>query len=278
MNRLITVRTTDKDKSLLSAPPRSNAISIIRTSEHKLIFGEGNAKLTNVHTFSLPAGYACPHAKECLSKADRDTGRITDGKNTRYRCFSASAEALFPSVRRARWYNLEALHGMSRKAMADLILASLPAKAHTVRIHVAGDFYNQSYFDAWLAVAIARPDVHFYAYTKSLPYWVARLGKIPDNFVLTASKGGKHDDLIPRYGLRQAVVVFSEFEAGLLGLPLDHDDTLAMHQVGDFALLLHGPQPKGSDAARSISELRRQGMWGYGQKADQRRRVSLATV
>lgn len=244
----------------------------------RLIFGEGNAKLNGIHTFSLPAGYACPHANECLSKANRDTGRVTDGPRTRYRCFSASAEALYPSVRRARWHNFEALRGLSRKAMAALLLASLPTKARTVRIHVAGDFFSQAYFDAWLAVAITRPDIHFYAYTKSLPYWVARLGHIPANLVLTASKGGKGDEYIPRYGLRQAVVVFSEFEAGLLGLPLDHDDSHARQPGGDFALMIHGPQPAGSEASRAVHERRRLGDWGYGQKADNRRRVSLATV
>ena len=33
------------------------------------------------YTFSLPSGYSCPGASECLSKADKDTGKITDGKD-----------------------------------------------------------------------------------------------------------------------------------------------------------------------------------------------------
>ena len=32
-------------------------------------------------------------------------------------------------------------------------------------------------------------DVEFWAYTKSVNYWVSRLNKIPKNLVLTASRG-----------------------------------------------------------------------------------------
>ena len=171
-----------------------------------LKFGKDNAKL-DAHTFSLPAGHACPHAKECLAKADRETGRITDGKATRFRCFSASQEAIFPSVRAARWHNFEALRGLTRDGMVRLILTSLPSGATVVRIHVSGDFFSQAYFDAWCAVARQRPGILFYAYTKSLPYWCNRLGAIPANFQLTASLGGKHDELARQHGLRTALVV-----------------------------------------------------------------------
>ena len=33
-----------------------------------------------IYTISLPSGYTCPFAVDCLSKADRITGKITDGK------------------------------------------------------------------------------------------------------------------------------------------------------------------------------------------------------
>ena len=49
----------------------------------------------NIYGFSLPAGYSCPFADECLSKADRITGKITDGPDMKFRCFQASLEAVF---------------------------------------------------------------------------------------------------------------------------------------------------------------------------------------
>jgi hypothetical protein len=250
-----------------------------------LIFGKGNAKLHGVATFSLPAGWACPGAKDCLARADRETGKLKDGPATLFRCFSASQEAMYPSVRQARWSNFQLLRGLDVESMADLIAASLPRKAATVRVHVSGDFFSQDYFDAWLAVASRRPEVTFYFYTKSLRFWVARLddvgtgrapGKVP-NFVPTASRGGREDDLIGLHGLREARVVYSQSEADALGLDVDDDDTHAMAHGGDFALLIHGMQPPGSQASKAVSALRAQGEFGYGERADARR-LALAVV
>jgi hypothetical protein len=250
-------------------------------STNSLFFGDGNAKLKDVFTFSLPSGHTCPFAAACLAKADRVSGKVTDGPHTQFRCFSASQEAVYPSVRDARWRNLEALKGLSVNAMADLIAEQLPLRARKVRVHVAGDFFNQSYFDAWLEVARRRPDVLFYWYSKSLRLWVARLEEVGDghmpgtvpNFVPTASEGGKDDHLIELHGLRSAVVVFSEQEAVNLGLTIDHDDSHAMHHGESFALILHGAQPAGSAASKAVYALRQGGDYGYGEKADARRKA-----
>lgn len=238
-----------------------------------LVVGKGNAKLKGVHTFSLPAGWSCPAARDCLSRADRQTGKVKDGPETEFRCFAASDEARHSSVRRARWHNLGLLKAAGgADGMARLILDALPASARTVRVHVSGDFFSQDYFDAWLEVARRRPGVRFYAYTKSLPYWLARRDAVPVNLILTASRGGRHDHLIQSNGLRSARVVFSEAEAADLGLEIDHDDSHAMNPGPDFALLIHGSQPAGSEAARAIATLRKAGEYGYEKAADEARR------
>jgi hypothetical protein len=41
-----------------------------------------------------------------------------------------------------------------------------------------------------------------------------------------------------------------------------------MRHGADFALLIHGSQPAGTEASKAISALRKQGEFGYGQKAD----------
>ncbi|QDU18462.1 GP88 family protein [Urbifossiella limnaea] len=243
-------------------------------ARHPLKFGQGNGKLPpTVTTFSLAAGWSCPFASACLSRANRRTGRIRDGRHTQFRCYAASMEARRPSVRRARWHNLQALRACrTAEQMTSLLLDSLSPFARLVRVHDSGDFFSQDYFDAWLAVARARPQSTLYAYTKAAPLWVARLdqvgnghtpGPVP-NLVLTASRGGTHDDLIDEYGLRSARVVFSEQEADDLGLDVDHDDSHAMAHGPDFALLLHGTQPPGTPAARAVAALRRSGFYGYG--------------
>lgn len=217
---------------------------------NKLYFGLGNAKLSAaIATFALPAGHACPFAGECKSQSDRYTGKITDGPGCRFRCFSATNEARATTVREARWRNFELLQkAKTVQGMADLINNSLPPFVNYVRLHVAGDFFNETYFKAWLNVAIANPAITFYAYTKSTPYLVKYKTKLPANFRLVASKGGKRDDLIAKHDLVSAEVVFSTEEARRKGLEIDHDDSLAIKAVKSFALLLHATQPVGSVA------------------------------
>ena len=229
-----------------------------------LKFNKGNAKLSQkIFTFSLPAGYSCPGASECLSRAGRHSGEIKDGLTTKFRCFAASSEAMYPAVRKQRWENFDLLKGKTTAQMWTLIQESLPKKAKIIRVHVSGDFFNEDYFDAWLHVARCNPDRIFYAYTKSLHLWVGKKDSIPANFKLNASRGGIHDWMIDTYGLKSAEVVFHPDEAKAKGLEIDHDDSHAYKSDKSFALLLHGTQPKGSVASKALSALRKLGWKGY---------------
>lgn len=217
----------------------------------RLLFSKGNSYLPkDVHTFSLPSGWTCPGADQCLSKCDRTTGKISDGPNTVYRCYSATCER-YPSVRERLWHNLTMLRGLSFGEMVALIRESLPEDMLHCRLHVHGDFFSQDYFDAWLTVAGHYPGIRFWAFTKSLPFWVSRLDRVPENLVLQASKGGKHDALIAEHGLKFAEVCYSVEEAEAKGLKIDFDDALARVPGPPFGLLIHGQQPKGSKAAQA---------------------------
>jgi hypothetical protein len=266
----VAVKMSDKN----IAETERKVIRIHESGDVQLRFGKANAKLAElergasikyiVATFSLPAGWTCPFAVDCLTKADRITGKVTDGKQMEFRCFAASDEARSPDARKLRWHNFDSLRQLDSASMAKLIDRSLhidkhARKANVIRIHVSGDFFNQAYFDAWCAVANMNPDTVFYAYTKSINYWVANLGAIPNNLNLTASWGGRHDALIGEYNLKSARVVFSEDEALQLGLTIDHDDSHAAFGNASFALLVHGTQPKGSKASAALSTMRANG-------------------
>lgn len=215
-----------------------------------LKFSYGNGKLSKgTAIFNLPAGHSCPFAKSCFSKADRLTGKITDGPDTEFRCYAASLETR-PHVRAAHWHNFELVKGKTVSQLTSLIANCLP-DAVRYRIHSSGDFFSQAYFDAWLAVARMHPTRIFYAYTKALPYWIKRMDSIPANFILTASWGGKHDYLIESHGLKSARVVPDEETAAEMGLPVDHDDSNAYEHNNDFALVIHGTQPAGSVWAKA---------------------------
>lgn len=234
--------------------------------ENLLKFKDANGKLKKMakklgiklKTFTLPAGYTCPGAKDCLAFADKKTGKIKDGKDTQFRCFMASLEAVFPSLREMVWENLRLIRNELNEGYmqcADLICESLPKKFDVMRVHVGGDYFSLEYLKAWIEVAKRNPDKVFYSYSKSLHLF--KQFALPENLVLTASRGGKYDELIDLHAWKEAVVVYSEKEAADKGLEIDHDDEHAAFGEDDFALLIHGTQPKGSAAAVALKEVKR---------------------
>jgi len=189
-----------------------------------------------VWTWNLPSGFTCPGALQCLTYADRKTGKITNGHLQTFKCYSAVTER-FPAVRNRVWANLDALKGKTKYEMADIILSALPVTASHVRIHAGGDFFSQEYFDAWLNVCFSKPLVAFWAFTKSIPFWINSMADVPSNLTLQASVGGKHDHLIAIHNLKHARVVYSVEEAARINLRVDTDDTMAMSGTESFALL-----------------------------------------
>ena len=225
-----------------------------------------------IYSLDLLSGYSCPYAEKCLSKAvvqDNGKRKIRDGKHTEFRCFSASQEVQYTNVYNSRKHNFDLLRKQNHEEMVKLINSSLPENAGIVRIHVAGDFFSLPYMHAWYMVAALNPNVLFYAYTKSLKFWVGGINELPilHNFVLTASYGGRDDHMIDEFNLRSTKVVFSEAEAEELGLAIDHDDSHAAKpslRDNSFALLIHGTQPAGSQASVALKELK--GVGSYSRK------------
>lgn len=244
----------------------------VKYDESKLYFSRGNAKLSNdIAIFSLPAGWTCPGAKDCMARADKETGAITDGKHMKFRCYAANSERQYKRARLSRWKNFNLLKGKSREEMATLIYESIPEDVYKIRIHESGDFFSEAYFLAWCDVARAvGSKVTFYAYTKSLNTWVRNQEQIPENLVLTASRGGQFDELIDEHGLNQCEVVFSEDEAKDKELEIDHDDSHAINGDTHFALLLHGMQPEGSEAREAVEKLWEQNKGSYCRSGSRR--------
>lgn len=177
-----------------------------------------------VYEWNLPTGHTCPFALECLVKVNRATGKF-ENKSNAYRCYAASPER-FPAVREHRWNNFEWVKNGNKPI--------IPKGCKSIRIHSAGDFFSQAYFDMWLEIAKENPHIEMWAYTKSINYWVNRISCIPSNLVLTASYGGKHDKLIAEYGLKCAIVVQSKGDALL---PIDYNDDFARIPNQSFYLL-----------------------------------------
>lgn len=233
----------------------------------KLKFSPANSKLKKlekklgkkVYSFDLSAGHTCRYAKLCYSKAiESPEGlRIQDGKETEFRCYAASQEVLYKNVYLSRKYNTDLIKscGNNIKKIEELIGEALPSRADYIRLHSSGDFLTLNYFIAWMNVARKNPNKTFYAYTKSLPFWIHEKDNIPENFILTASYGGKADDLIEKHNLRYAKVVYSAYEAKKLKLPIDFDDSHAATKSGNFTLLIHGQGIKNSRHSKAVARL-----------------------
>ena len=180
----------------------------------------------DVYEWNLPTGTTCPFALECKVTVDRITGKFDIDKG-QYRCYAASPER-FPGVRNHRWNNFEYVKNGG--------IPILPKDCMNVRIHAAGDFFNQAYFDMWLEVVRNNPTINFWAYTKSISYWVNRINNIPSNLILTASYGGRQDELIELHNLKN-VKVFSTEDDIIEGRPIDNNDDYARISNINFALL-----------------------------------------
>ena len=225
-----------------------------------------------IYSLDLLSGYSCPFAKACLSKAvdgQNHKRHIVDGPDNEFRCFSASQEVQYTNVYNSRKHNFDALRGLHLNDMIHELNQSMPDNLGICRIHVAGDFFSPDYMFAWINMAMMHSDRLFYAYTKSLSYWMKYqeyTDKV-DNFVLTASYGGRNDSMIEENNLRSAKVIFSEEEAG--DLDIDHDDSHAARpslKNQDFALLIHGTQPKGTTAAEALKALKGKGSYSRKRK------------
>jgi hypothetical protein len=194
-----------------------------------------------VYEFNLPTGTTCPFAQECKVTVNRLTGKF-DIKKGAYRCYAASPER-FPGVREHRWKNFE--------LVANGIVPDIPKDCKAIRIHAAGDFFNQSYFDMWLRIAIENPNIEMWAYTKSLGYWVNRLHSIPDNLTLTASYGGRLDYLIAEQNLKN-VIVYPSAKDVPNDRPIDNNDDFARMPNVNFALLDNMKVSKKSPVIRNL--------------------------
>jgi hypothetical protein len=87
----------------------------------------------------------------------------------------------------------------------------------------------------WLKLCEKHKEIEFWAYTKSVNYWVNRLNEIPSNLVLTASRGGKNDNLIEKHNLKNVEIIKKKEQAN--GRPIDEMDIQARIPNVNFCLI-----------------------------------------
>lgn len=128
----------------------------------------GNSKLTGMYMFNLPATKAVC-SMQCPG------------------CYAAREQARFPSILAARSTRLEAAMQPTFASNVISELNSLRKLPKHFRVHASGEFFSQTYVDAWVQIAKAFPSVTFYTYTKRLKdFDFSNLSVLP-NFVLINS-------------------------------------------------------------------------------------------
>jgi len=250
-------------------------------NSNQLTWRIGNAKLRkNTIHLSIPAGWTCkPWATECYTHAAPHTGKITDGKQQKFRCYAATMEAVYPSHRKSLWNNYQTLlyniHDTAKlyntllHSVVPIINEYYEEHEHWPKIRIfgtSGDFWHKNMYLACIALATFLKDIRVYWYTKAIPLWIKYNRLIPPNLEQNASLGGRYDHLIYEHNLKYAKVVFSFDQARKLGLPIDKRDELASEPGGSFAIPLHGVQPKGSEASTALQIMKREGFRGYSKR------------
>jgi len=141
---------------------------------------ENNAKIFN---FSIPAyktksgKITCPFADSCVKYCYAQKGNYTR--------FPKIAELMEQKYKISKTDNFITL-------MNEEIIKK---KATHIRIHDSGDFYSIAYLQKWLTIANDNKEVIFYAYTKSIKFFVNGL-LLPKNLKIIFSEGSKTDNLI----------------------------------------------------------------------------------
>lgn len=138
---------------------------------------------TKIFNFSIPAyktrsgKITCPFADSCVKYCYAQKGNYTR----------------FPVVQEL----MEQKYKISKTAeFIPLMNEEIRKKKAThIRIHDSGDFYSPTYLQKWVDIATQNTDVIFYAYTKSIKFFVNGL-LLPKNLKIIFSEGSKTDNLI----------------------------------------------------------------------------------
>ena len=259
-------------------------------------------KEPKVYSISLLSGFSCSFAKDCQTYAieNKITKKRTvlDGKNAKYRCFSAIQESQYTPTYNQRKHNLDSILAIRNdvEKITDLIMASLenpadknknslPKNADYIRVHVGGDFVTSEYMLAWFNVGRLNPNIKFYAYTKAIGWMQDNEDMRPKNFRMIASVGSKQDHLIVKFSLFRKFLSFLKiskkvetltadvvFHPNDTKLPIDDNEYYAINDKrsffnpsGSFSLSLHGTQKKDSLGSKALSRMKEEGIkFSYG--------------
>jgi len=200
---------------------------LVKTAKH---WEERYGTAASFLSFNIPqlrsetGAVTCPYAGDCAKV-----------------CYASQGRMAMSQARSARERNLSAIKRLrSTGKIADAILEDLSHKQVVthIRIHDSGDFYNRSYYRAWVQAAKERPDLTFYAYTKSIP--LIEWDSHPRNFRIVQSLGGKRDHEVDLDRPHSRIFVSHDERRALGYCDGNVDDMPAVLGYKKIGLVYHG--------------------------------------
>jgi hypothetical protein len=132
-----------------------------------ITYGEGNRKIGDVFTFSLPSKKTCPGRSAWCEQ----------------NCNMIKFEKFRPTCRHA--YNRNLTLAKDTEQFRRVVIGTLPRILFCMRIHVSGDFWSKEYIHSWVKICKAFPQIKFWSYTRSwnhpeLGYSMKKLKSLPN--------------------------------------------------------------------------------------------------
>jgi hypothetical protein len=173
-----------------------------------------------VFNFGIPAQDTCFWAGECKKF-----------------CYASKGAYIWSNVKPAFQYRFEV--SKTNDFIVMMKGEILSKKATHIRIHDSGDFYSREYLHKWFKIMESMPSVEFYAYSKSIPLLINE--RMPSNFTLIMSEGGKADHMINPEINRHARIFKTESELLAAGyINASHDDLIAINKTNHkIGLVIH---------------------------------------
>jgi hypothetical protein len=200
-----------------------------------LLTQNSDLKRTDIYGWTLPAHWvelsdgtkfnACPNAGSCAAF-----------------CYAKFGMYQFSNVKESHRQKLELvlyrLQDFKAQMIAEIKSLRRKNKWIYIRIHDSGDFFSEEYAQAWLDIALECYHTIFYAYTKEVKLFKETLKtRIPKNFILIYSYGGKQDELIDPEVDRHSDV-FTDYDKMIAEgyVDIEYDDRQAAlnpnHRIG----------------------------------------------
>jgi hypothetical protein len=198
---------------------------------------KGNAKLvkTSGEVYRV-IGFGIPADHNFTDSSGESVNTCPGATACRSVCYAKQGRYLMPNVMQARQDNLAA--SLEDSFVPNMIQALTKARSYNVvRIHDSGDFYSQSYFNKWVAIAAALPDRIFYAYTKN---HTLNMANKPDNLRIIRSLGGRWDKMVDLSQSHSRIFASEEARIAAGYVDGNINDIPAIEGVNKIGLVYHG--------------------------------------